>query len=81
MRERQLNHLHLVFGGPVSDPQNLDFKSAQEIDLVGVFPDYHSARKAWESSSRRTIDDAEMKYVIVDLRRALSTLPNQCEGN
>lgn len=76
-----MSHLHLVLGGPVSDPRHFDFKSADDIDIVGVFADYHSAHQAWESSSRRTIDDAEMKYIIVDLRRVLSAMSKQCDGN
>jgi hypothetical protein len=62
--------MHLVFGGRVSDPQGLDFKP-DTIDVVGVFPDYASALDAWRANAQRTVDDAEMKYVVVHLHRLL----------
>ncbi len=66
-----MQKLHLVMGGRVSDPQGIDFVDLDQIDLVGVFPDFASAEDAWRSNARRTIDDAEMKYVIVHLHRLL----------
>ncbi len=63
--------LHLVFGGRVKDPQTLDFADLESMDYVGMFPDYASAEEAWRSAARRTIDDAEMKYVVVHLHRLL----------
>jgi hypothetical protein len=63
--------LHLVFGGRVIDPQTVEFEDLDAIDFVGVFPDYASAEEAWRSAARRTIDDAEMKYVVVHLHRLL----------
>lgn len=66
-----MSKLHLVFGGRVSDPRTLDFNDLTSIDVVGVFPDYESAEKAWRASAQRTVDDAEMKYVVVHLHRML----------
>lgn len=63
--------LHLVFGGRVTDPQGLDFIDPAKLDVVGIFPDYASAEKAWRSAAQRTVDDAEMKYVVVHLHRLL----------
>ena len=65
-----MSRLHLVFGGRVKDPQGLDFDLAT-IDLVGVYPDYASALDAWRANAQRTVDDAEMKYVVVHLHRLL----------
>ena len=65
-----MSKLHLVFGGRVKDPQGLDF-DLDSIDLVGVYPDYASALDAWRSNAQRTVDDAEMKYVVVHLHRLL----------
>lgn len=64
-----MSKLHLVFGGRVSDPQTLDFDDLNSIDVVGMFPDYKSAEKAWRAAAQRTVDDAEMKYVVVHLHR------------
>ncbi len=66
-----MSKLHLVFGGRVTDPRGLDFEDLGSIDLVGVFPDYASAEAAWRSRAQKTVDDAEMKYVIVHLHRLL----------
>lgn len=63
--------LHLVFGGRVSDPQTLDFIDLKSMDVVGFFPDYQSAEKAWRTAAQRTVDDAEMKYVVVHMHRLL----------
>lgn len=66
-----MSKLHLVFGGRVSDPRTLDFSDLSTIDIVGVFPDFASAEKAWRAAAQRTVDDAEMKYVVVHLHRLL----------
>jgi hypothetical protein len=63
--------LHLVFGGRVKDPQTLNFKELDKLDIVGIFPDYDSAEDAWRGAAQRTVDDAEMKYVVVHLHRLL----------
>ncbi|MFS0736257.1 DUF4170 domain-containing protein [Sphingomonas sp. 1P06PA] len=66
-----MSKLHLVFGGRVKDPRGLDFEDLEKIDFVGVFPDFASAEKAWRGAAQRTVDDAEMKYVVVHLHRLL----------
>jgi len=66
-----MSKLHLVFGGRVSDPQKLDFKDPSNLDVIGIFPDYASAEKAWRGAAQRTVDDAEMRYVVVHLHRLL----------
>jgi hypothetical protein len=65
-----MSKLHLVFGGRVKDPQGLDF-DLDSIDLVGLYGSYADAENAWSSKARQTLDDAEMKYVIVHLHRLL----------
>lgn len=72
-----MSRMHLVFGGRVRDPQGLEFVDLDKIDVVGIFPDYKSAENAWRSAAQRTVDDAEMKYVVVHLHRLLEPeLPN-----
>lgn len=63
--------LHLVFGGRVDDPQTLTFNDLENLDIVGMFPDYASAEEAWRGAAQRTVDDAEMKYVVVHLHKLL----------
>lgn len=66
-----MSKLHLVFGGRVSDPQKLEFVDPANLEVVGIFPDYASAEKAWRSAAQRTVDDAEMRFVVVHLHRLL----------
>ena len=66
-----MSNIHLVFGGRVKDPRTLDFQDLSAIEVVGFYPDYASAEKAWRAASQRTVDDAEMKYVIVHMHRLL----------
>jgi hypothetical protein len=66
-----MQKLHLVMGGRVKDPQGLEFVDLNAIDVVGVFPDYASAEDAWRGAAQKTVDDAEMRYVIVHLHRLL----------
>jgi hypothetical protein len=63
--------LHLVFGGELSDLSHIRFKDLDKLDIVGIFPNYASAHKAWERKARETIDHAEMRYFIVHLHRLL----------
>jgi hypothetical protein len=66
-----MSKLHLVFGGRVKDPQGLEFVDLKSIDLVGIYDSYAEAEDAWRSRAQRTVDDAEMKYVVVHLHRLL----------
>lgn len=66
-----MNKFHLVFGGRVRDPQGLDFVDLPSVHLVGLFADYADAVDAWRSNAQRTVDDAEMKYVVVSLNSLL----------
>jgi len=67
-----MQKLHLVLGGRVSDPRTFDFVNLAKLDLVGVYPDYASAEEVWRSHAQRTVDDAEMRYVIVHLHKLLA---------
>lgn len=66
-----MQKLHLVMGGRVADPQKMDFVDLEALDIVGVFGSYAEAEDAWRGRAQRTVDDAEMKYVIVHLHRLL----------
>ncbi len=66
-----MQKLHLVMGGRVRDPQGLEFVDLDAIDVVGVFGNYPDAEEAWRDKAQRTVDDAEMRYVVVHLHRLL----------
>jgi hypothetical protein len=66
-----MQKLHLVMGGRVRNPQELEFVDLNKLDLVGVYEDYASAEEAWRAKAQSTVDDAEMRYVIVHLHKLL----------
>ena len=61
--------LHLVFGGELVDPQKNVFRDVSQLHLVGMFPDYESAFKAWKGEAQRTVDNAHMRYFIAHIHR------------
>ena len=63
--------LHLVFGGEVDDPRGVDFKDPGKLDVVGIYPSYAEALKAWRAVSMKHVDEANIKYVVVHLHRLL----------
>lgn len=63
--------LHLVMGGKVKDPRSVEFQDPESIHVVGVFSSYEQAEEAWRANAQRTVDDAEMKYVIVHIHKLL----------
>lgn len=64
--------LYLVMGGRVSDPRGLEFQDPEGVHVAGVYGDYEAAEDAWRGNAQRTVDDAEMKYVIVHLHKLLT---------
>lgn len=71
MTEESKQLLHLVFGGELTSLEGIDFRNLEELDIVGVFPDYKSAEKAWRAKAQATVDNAHMRYFIVHLHRLL----------
>jgi hypothetical protein len=63
--------LHLVFGGEVKDLRRAEFVDPAKIDVVGVFPDYAAAHRAWKAAAQRTVDQASVRYFIAHLHRLL----------
>lgn len=64
--------LHLVMGGRVSDPRGHEFADPESLHVVGVFSTYEDAVDAWRAQAQRTVDDAEMKYVVVPIHKLLT---------
>lgn len=63
--------LHLVFGGELTDLEGITFKDVAGLDIVGIYPNFETAQKAWLGKARETIDNAQMRYFIVHLHRLL----------
>ncbi|MBV8754483.1 MAG: DUF4170 domain-containing protein [Hyphomicrobiales bacterium] len=66
---RQL--LHLVFGGELTRLDSVEFKNLDELDIVGIYPNYASAYAAWKAKAQQTVDNAQLRYFIVHLHRLL----------
>lgn len=63
--------LHLVFGGELESLTSNRFRDTNKIDVVGVFPDFESARAAWKAKAQETVDNAHMRYYVAHLHRLL----------
>ena len=63
--------LHLVFGGELTHVDEKEFKDIDNLDIVGIFPNYASARQAWKAAAQRTVDSAQTRYFIVHLHRLM----------
>ncbi|THV16639.1 DUF4170 domain-containing protein [Rhizobium rhizophilum] len=64
--------LHLVFGGELSNLEEVQFRDLNGLDIVGIFPDYGSALVAWKAKAQATVDNAHMRYFIVHMHRLLN---------
>ena len=70
-KKRPEQLLHLVFGGELTDLDGITFKDVAGLDIVGIYPNFEMAQKAWLGKARETIDNAQMRYFIVHLHRLL----------
>lgn len=63
--------LHLVIGGELQDVQTVEFRDLSKVDLVGAYPNYEEAYKAWKAKAQSTVDNAHMRYFIIHAHRLL----------
>lgn len=63
--------LHLVFGGDLKSLEDVEFADLSKLDIVGMYPNYAEAYKAWKGVAQRTVDSAQTRYFIVHLHRLL----------
>lgn len=64
-----VQRLHLVFGGELKDPSTTEFRHPDDLDVVGIFPNYAAAYDAWKEAAHRTVDNAHTRYFIAHLHR------------
>ena len=70
MSDKQL--LHLVIGGELQSLEGPpEFKDLTKVDLVGAFPTYQDARRAWLAKAQQTVDNAHMRYFIIHAHKLL----------
>jgi hypothetical protein len=67
--------LHLVFGGELTAPHSMEFKDLSNLDLVGMYPNYAEALKAWRGRAQSTVDNAQMRYFVVHIHRLMEPDP------
>ena len=70
-QDNQKQLLHLVFGGELTDLEGVEFSNLDELDIVGIYPNYATAYDAWRSAAQRSVDNAHMRYFIVHMHRML----------
>ena len=63
--------LHLVFGGELTAPGSMEFKDLNKLDIVGMYPNYAEALKAWRGKAHSTVDNAQMRYFVVHIHRLM----------
>jgi len=47
--------LHLVLGGELAALDGTRFKDTSKLDVVGIFPNYATAKAAWKGAAQRTV--------------------------
>ncbi len=63
--------LHLVFGGELTSTDAIEFKDLNRLDIVGIYPNFAEARRAWAAKAQRTVDNAQMRYFVVHIHHLL----------
>jgi hypothetical protein len=63
--------LHLVFGGELKTLAGGEFTNPAALDIVGIYPSYEEAYKAWKAAAQRTVDQAQIRYFIVHIHRLI----------
>jgi hypothetical protein len=63
--------LHLVFGGELKSTEEVEFKDLSKLDIVGMFPNFAEARRAWAAKAQGTVDQAQMRYFVVHIHRLM----------
>jgi hypothetical protein len=63
--------LHLVFGGELESLGKVRFRDLSGLDIVGIYPNYAEAYRAWKEKAQLTVDNAQVRYFIVHLHRLL----------
>jgi hypothetical protein len=70
MPDKQL--LHLVIGGELKSLEGPpEFRDLSKVDLVGAYPTYQDARRAWLGKAQQTVDNALMRYFIIHAHKLL----------
>jgi hypothetical protein len=72
--------IHLVIGGRLKETTGTEFENLDEVDVVGVYPNYKAAHDAWKNKAYATVDDALVRYFIVHLHRLMDPESEDGDG-
>ncbi|ACT56876.1 DUF4170 domain-containing protein [Candidatus Liberibacter asiaticus] len=61
--------LYLVFGGELENITQKKMRNPDDIDVVGIFSSYSNAYDVWKEKSQQMVDNALMRYFVVDISR------------
>ena len=74
---RQL--LHIVIGGELNSVDSLEFRDLSKVEMVGAYPNYAEAHRAWRARAQATVDNALMRFFIIHAHRLLD--PSKAEDH
>ena len=60
-----------MFGGELEDIDGIRFQDLEDLDIVGIYPNYAAAYDVWKGKAQSTVDNARMRYFIVHMHRLL----------
>lgn len=63
--------LHMVLGGELKDLNVNEFSDLDQVEIIGLYPNYETAEKAWKAKAQSTVDNAMTRFFIVHLHRQL----------
>ncbi len=63
--------LHMVIGGEVAALDGVELANLDNVDFVGLYPNYEKAYEAWNAKAHSTVDNAHMRYFVVHLHRLI----------
>jgi hypothetical protein len=63
--------LHIVIGGELTSVDSTEFRDLSRVEMVGAYPNYAEAHKAWRAKAQATVDNALMRYFIIHAHRLL----------
>jgi len=64
--------LYLVLGGELEQLDGTCFRDPSRVDVVGVFADQASANVAWKAKAQGSVDNAHMRYFVVDISASVA---------
>lgn len=68
----EMTPLYIVFGGEMKDCASSTFVNEQDIDIKGFYSDRDTAYSVWKGASQQSVDNAMMRYFLVELTDKLT---------